>query len=67
MNNFQKFIKNLLLMGLIFVIAFIFMAIFYPETLPIFSGMGQVYSGLRLWPFIIIFILLAAIPRRRNR
>jgi len=67
MNNFQKFSKNLLLMFLIVVGAVCVMAVFFPGALQIFSGVGMVYGGLGLWPFIIILILLAALPRRRNR
>jgi hypothetical protein len=62
----RAFIRNLGLMILIFGGMAIFAAIFYPETLSVFYGIGQVYSGLNLWPIIILTLIIAAIPRRKR-
>ena len=65
MNFWKTFIRNLLMMVLIFGGIAIFMVIFYPKTLPLFYAMGQVYSGLNIWPIIILSLIVTAIPRRR--
>jgi hypothetical protein len=62
----RAFIRNLSLMVLIFGGMVIFAAIFYPETLSVFYAMGQVYSGLNLWPIIILMLIITAIPRRKR-
>lgn len=67
MKFWQAFIRNLLVMFLIFGGIVIFMAIFYPATLPIFYMMGQVYNGLNMWPIIILVLIVAAIPRKSRR
>jgi len=66
MKSWQAFIRNLGLMVLIFGGMTIFAAIFYPETLSVFYSMGQVYSGLNLWPIIILMLIIAAIPRKKR-
>lgn len=67
MKFWQAFIRNLLVMVLIFGGIAILAAIFYPKTLSVFYGMGQVYSGLNLWPIIILLLIIAAIPRKKRR
>lgn len=65
MRFWRTFVRNLMLMALVLGGMTLFVAIFYPETLSVFKMMGQVYSGLNLWPMIILLLVLAAVPRRR--
>ena len=66
MSFWRTYIRNLVVIVLVFGVAAVCAVIFYPETLPVFAGMSQVYSGLKLWPFIILSLLIAALPRRRR-
>ena len=49
----------------------IFMRIFYPEALSAFFLMFQVWvqlaTALKLWPIIILAIIVSALPRRKSR
>ena len=66
MKFWRKYLGNLALMAVIFGGFAIFATVFYPETLPILGSMGQAYSGLNLWPIIILGLLVAALPRNRR-
>jgi hypothetical protein len=66
MSYLRAYLRNLLILALVMVGLFIFVMIFYPATLSFFSAMGQAYSALKLWPLIILFLLVAALPRRRR-
>jgi hypothetical protein len=59
--------RNLGLLVLVIGGIVIFAAIFYPETLSVFSAMGQFYSALKLWPIIILMLVLSAVPRGKRR
>lgn len=54
----RDFLQNLLLSGLGLIVI-----IFFPQVLEIFG----VYNALGILPFVIVIILLAALPRRRSR
>ena len=49
----------------------IFMKIFYPDTISLFVLMGQfgvqVAGLLKLWPLIILAVIVSAMPQRRRR
>ncbi len=66
MSFWRTYIRNLVVMALIFGAVAIFAAIFYPDTLSVFAGVGQIYSGFNLWPIIILGLLVVALPRRRR-
>jgi hypothetical protein len=66
MKFWRKYLRNLALMTVIFGGFAIFAAVFYPETLSVFWGIGQVYSGLNLWPIVVLGLLIAALPRKRH-
>lgn len=51
----------------IFLGMLLFAKIFYPETIPVFLGIGQLYTGLNLWPIIILMLLMSALPKRRRK
>lgn len=66
MKFLLAYLRNLFLIALVVVGMIVFVKIFYPETLPFFPLIGQVYSGLNLWPIIILILLVTALPRRRR-
>jgi hypothetical protein len=49
----------------------IFMRIFYPDTISLFVMMGkwtaEFATALKLWPIIVLMILVSAFPRRWRR
>ena len=66
MKFLLAYIRNLLLMALVIGGMLVFTRIFYPSALDIFVLMGKAYSILKLWPFLILALLVAALPRRRR-
>jgi hypothetical protein len=66
MDFLKAYLRNLLLMALVIGGMLIFMRIFYPDALGLLPLIGQVYSGLNLWPIIILALLALALPRRRR-
>lgn len=70
----KDWIRNLFMTVLVFIgvsiFMFIFMKIFYPDTISVFVLMGQfgtqLANGLKLWPLIILAIIISAMPRRRR-
>jgi hypothetical protein len=67
MDFLKAFLRNLLLIALVIVGMLVFAKIFYPDALSVFPLVGKVYSGLNLWPIIVLGLLLLAWPRRRRR
>jgi predicted membrane chloride channel (bestrophin family) len=75
MRFLKDWIKNLWITILVFIGAsifmFIFMKIFYPETISALSLMSQfgiqLANALKLWPFIILAIIISAIPKQRDK
>jgi hypothetical protein len=68
MKTVPKLLRNLLLLGVIVIGLFLLVAIFYPSTLPILSSVSSVFGKLKLWPFIIVMVVLSAlVPSRRKR
>jgi uncharacterized membrane protein len=66
MKYLKTFLQNLLILILVIISMTIFAKIFYPETLSVFSAMGELYTALKLWPIIILVLLASALPRRRH-
>lgn len=66
MKFLKSYLRNLLIIVLVIAGMALFMRIFYPEALSVFPLMGQVYTGLNLWPFIILALLVFALPRRKH-
>ena len=76
MNKFlQDWLYNLGVSILIFIgvaiFMLIFMEIFYPEVISGLILMGQMsvmfINALKLWPLLILWIIVSALPRRRRR
>ncbi len=55
----------------VFIFMFIFMKIFYPDTISVFVLMGQfgvlLANSLKLWPLIVLAVIVSAMPRRRRK
>jgi len=66
MSYLKRYLRNLLILALVIGGMFLFVAIFYPNTMSIFSGVGQVFSALKLWPILVLVLLVGALPRRRR-
>ncbi len=66
MSYIKAYLRNLLLMALVFGGMLVFMRIFYPDALSALPMMGQIYGALNLWPIIILILLVMALPRRRR-
>ena len=66
MDFLKSYIRNLVLLVLVlgFVVCFVFF--FYPNALPYLQEVGRFYTILRLWPLIILILLIYALPRRRR-
>jgi hypothetical protein len=67
MKFLSAYLRNLLILILIIAGSLIFLRIFYPDTLPLISTMGSFYGALKLWPIIILALLIFAMPRRSRR
>jgi hypothetical protein len=79
MDYLRDWIHNILISLLVVLLAcvgmFIFMSIFYPNTISAFTLMGQggaqIASALNLWPllicFIPLYIIVGLMPRRRRK
>ena len=67
MGFLRSYLRNLLIIALVFIFMLVFMKIFYPDTLAFFPLIGQIYSGFNLWPLIILMLLVLALPRRRHK
>ncbi len=75
MSFLRDWIRNLFMIAFVFigvsVFMFIFMKIFYPDTISIFVLMGQfgvqLANLLKLWPLIILAVIIYAMPRQRRK
>jgi hypothetical protein len=75
MKYLRDWLRNIVTTLLIIIIVgigmLIFMKIFYPDTIPLYIGMGQfsvlLANGLKLWPILILWFIVSALPRRRRR
>jgi hypothetical protein len=65
-NYFLKFLKNIVIFALILVGMFIFLKVFYPDTIELFLGAGQIYTLLKLWPILFLGLLASLLPKRRR-
>jgi len=66
MRFILRYLRNLALLALVIAGAVFFVKLISPATLPIFSTILKAYKGLNLWPIVIIFVLLVALPRRES-
>jgi hypothetical protein len=66
MKYLKEFLKNILIIIAIIIGMGIFIKIFYPETLPFFGAMGELITGMKLLPIVILFIIISALPKRRR-
>jgi hypothetical protein len=64
MTFLKYFFRNLAIFFGVFIFMGLFTWIFYPEALPLFKGIGEFYTGLKIWPIIILVIIASCIPRR---
>lgn len=71
MDYFLKFVTNIFILLAVVVGTAIFMQIFYPESLEFlvqtFEVMFEFISSLRLWPIVIVGLIVAMLPKRRRR
>lgn len=59
------YLRNLALTALVLGAMALFLLVFYPETLQVFAAVGFFFTLLKFWPFIILALLIALLPRRR--
>jgi hypothetical protein len=62
----KEYLGNLLKVGLVVVGTVIFLKVLYPDSLSLLAGTSQVFAGLAIWPFIVLGLLLFALPRRKR-
>jgi hypothetical protein len=75
MDYLRAWIRNLLIdltiIAVVCIAILIFMKIFYPDALSIMLLSGQFAIGmvdvLKLWPLVILAVIVYAMPRRRSR
>lgn len=66
MKYIKEFLRNLLVLLLVIIGMGIFTKIFYPEALSFFPAIGELATGLKLLPIIILMIIIAALPKKRR-
>ena len=68
---FRNLIIDLLLIILVVVGVLIFTKLFYPDALSMLFVMGQFSVGLvnilKLWPIVILMVIVYALPRQGRR
>ena len=75
MDYLRRWIRNLLtdllILAVIGIVLILFMRIFYPDALSVLFLSGQFTIGminvLKLWPLVILAVIVYAMPRRRPR
>lgn len=67
----QNIFRDLLIVMGVCVVMYVFMKIFYPDALSLLFLSGQFGVGLvntlKLWPLVILAVIVYAMPRRRPR
>lgn len=67
----RNLFTDLLIVVVVCVVMLIFMKIFYPDALSLLLLSGQFAVGmvniLKLWPLVILTVIIYAMPRRRRR
>jgi hypothetical protein len=66
MKFLLTYLRNLALITLVIGGALLFAKNLFPTTLPVFSLLSRTYHGLNLWPIIIIFWMIVALPRGKR-
>lgn len=64
MEYLRDFLRNLMLIAGLLMMAGAALYLISPD---IAQGMLQVYNGLGLTPFLVVILVLYALPRRRRR
>ena len=67
MEFLKAYLRNIFILVLILAGMVIFLLIFYPGVLTIYSEMIKVYSVLKLWPILILGLLVMIMPRLRRK
>ncbi len=75
MDYLRAWLRNLLIdlsvLALVCILMLIFMKILYPDALSLIFLSGQFAIGmvnvLKLWPLVILGVIVYAMPRRRPR
>jgi len=67
----RNLFTDLLIVVVVCIVMLIFMKIFYPDALSLLLLSGQFAVGmvniLKLWPLVILAVIIYAMPRRRRR
>jgi hypothetical protein len=67
----RNLLTDLLVAAAVCAVMLIFMKVFYPDVLSLLLLTGQFTVGmvniLKLWPFIILAIIIYAMPRRKSK
>ncbi|MBI3167265.1 MAG: hypothetical protein HYZ22_02220 [Chloroflexi bacterium] len=66
MKYLKGFLTNILILFLIIIGMGIFTKIFYPEAMSVFPAIGEMITGMKLLPIVILMIIIAALPKRRR-
>jgi len=66
MSFWRTYIRNLIIVILVFGAVVIFMAVFYPSGLEALGLVGSFGKALLGWPIIILLLLVFALPRRKR-
>jgi hypothetical protein len=75
MDYLRAWLRNLVIdlsvLAVVCIGMLIFMKIFYPDALSVMFLSGQFAIGmvnvLKLWPLVILAVIVYAMPRRRTR
>ncbi len=65
MGFLERYFRNLAILALCAAGVWALLKIFYPAALAKFTSMELFFGGIRLWPVLLILLLLLALPLRR--
>ena len=66
MSFWRTYIRNLIIVILVFGAVVICTAIFYPNALEALGLVGSFGKALLGWPIIVLILLVVALPRRKR-
>ncbi len=67
----RNIISDLIVVGGVCLLMYVFLRIFYPDALQLLLASGQagfsIINALRLWPLVVLAVIVYALPRHWHR
>ncbi len=61
----ERFVRNLAIIALLAAAVWVLLKVFYPAVVTKFTSMELFFGGVRLWPVLLVLLLLLALPLRK--